>query len=431
MKTGETIFALSSGQPPAAIGIVRISGPKASDSLIKLTGKLPESRVGSLRKITNPVSKELLDEALCLWFPGPDNATGEDLVEIHCHGGRAVITAIEDALERFDGLRKAEPGEFTRRAFQNGRMDLAEAEGLSDLLFAETELQRRAAVRSAGGLVSRQIEGWQEQLLRISALVEAEIDFSDEDDVAASHIEEIQKLIGELSHSFVETLSRPTVEKLRDGVRVVLGGPPNSGKSTLLNALVDRDAAIVSDIAGTTRDVIEVPVALGGTPFLFVDTAGIRDAGMEAIEKIGIERARDQFEQADIILWLGSEGEGPTHKGLIEIASRKDSSDHIPKVGTAVSLSPVTGEGLDDLITRLIGEASKMLPKADAIALNKRQSSLLEEANENLDQAKDQSDLLILAEYLRLARQSLDAITGKASTEDMLDALFGKFCIGK
>ncbi|MEP2987938.1 MAG: tRNA uridine-5-carboxymethylaminomethyl(34) synthesis GTPase MnmE [Parasphingorhabdus sp.] len=431
MSAGETIFALSSGQAPAAIGIIRISGAKASQSLIELTGNLPDPRIGSLRKITKPVSGELLDEALCLWFPGPHNATGEDLAEIHCHGGRAVIAAIEGALEQMDGLRKAEPGEFTRRAFQNGRMDLAEAEGLSDLLFAETELQRRAAVQSASGIVSRQIEGWQNQLLRISALVEAEIDFSDEDDVSASHVEEVQRLIGDLSLSFDNILSRPTVEKLRDGIRVVLGGPPNSGKSTLLNALVDRDAAIVSDIAGTTRDVIEVPIALGGTPFLFIDTAGIRDTGMEEIEAIGIQRARDQFEQADMILWLGPEGEGPTHNGLIEIASRNDSSDHIAKAEDTISLSPVTGAGMNELVALLVEEAAKILPKLDMVALNKRQSHLLKDANENLNHAKIQNDLLILAEYLRLARQPLDAITGKASTEDMLDALFGKFCIGK
>ncbi len=431
MLTGETIFALSSGLPPAAIGIVRISGQKASESLRKLAGQLPEPRIGSVRKITNPVSGELLDEALCLWFPGPHNATGEDLAEIHCHGGRAVVRAIEDALEQLDGLRKAEPGEFTRRAFQNGRMDLAEAEGLSDLLFAETELQRKSAIRSASGLVSRKIEDWQEQLLGISAMVEAEIDFSDEDDVEASHVEEIQKLIKSLSRSFGETLSRPIADKLRDGVRVVLGGPPNSGKSTLLNALVDRDAAIVSDIAGTTRDVIEVPVALGGTPFLFIDTAGIRDSGMEAIEKIGIQRAREQFDQADIILWLGPEGEGPIHHSLIEIASRKDSSEYVAKAANASSLSPVTGVGMEGLIERLIELAKEILPKADEVALNKRQADLLKIADENLDYARSQSDALILAEHLRLARLSLDSITGRASTEDMLDALFGKFCIGK
>ncbi len=224
--------------------------------------------------------------------------------------------------------------------------------------------------------------------------------------------------------------SAPEVKIERAG-RVALYGRSNVGKSTLLNALVDRDAAIVSDIAGTTRDVIEVPVALGGTPFLFIDTAGIRDSGTEAIEKIGIQRAREQFDQADIILWLGPEGKGPTHYSLIEIASRKDSSEYVAKAANAIALSPVTGVGMEGLIERLIELAKGILPKADEVALNKRQADLLKIANGNLDHARSQSDALILAEHLRLARLSLDSITGRASTEDMLDALFGKFCIGK
>jgi len=431
MQAGETIFALSSGQPPAAIGIIRISGHKALDTLMVLAGRLPKPRTGSLVKITDPVSGEMLDEALCLAFPGPNSATGEDLVEIHCHGGRAVIRAIEGTLEQLEGLRRAEPGEFTRRAFANGRMDLAEAEGLSDLLFAETEWQRKAAIQSAQGSLSRQVELWQSELLRVSALVEAELDFSDEDDVAPAQTDRIGSASAALMNDIAQVLARPRAEKLKEGLRVVLGGPPNSGKSTLLNALVDREAAIVSAIAGTTRDVIEVPVSLGGIPFLFVDTAGVRHKGAEEIEQIGIDRAKNEFTRADIILWLGPEGEGPEIVNLVEIASRSDAVDFMPKEAASLSVSAKTGDGIGELVDLLIAKAKTVLPAVDHFSVNQRQADLMAKAKSELEMLEAQSDLLILAEHLRLARQSLDAITGKASTEDMLDTLFGKFCIGK
>jgi len=431
MTADDTIFALSSGQPPAAIGILRISGPEAGKALAGLTGGLPEPRVATLRNITNMVNGEVLDQALCLWFPGPNSATGEDLAEIHCHGGRAVIRAIEGALEQISGLRRAEPGEFTRRAFTNGRIDLAEAEGLSDLLFAESELQRKAAVRNAGGALSRKVEDWQDRILQLSAQVEAELDFSDEDDVTPAQAgrfrQAVQSLVGEMSG----LLARPRAEKLRDGIRVVLGGPPNSGKSTLLNALVEREAAIVSDIAGTTRDVIEVPIALGGVPFLFIDTAGVRESGAEIIEQIGIDRARQQFASADIILWLGEQGRGPRSDNLVEVGSRSDHPDHAPKGEGSFTLSPVSGEGMDALVDFLIRKAKDILPDSDQVSINARQAEHLAAACESLAAMKDEIDYLIVAEHLRMARKALDAITGRASTEDMLDGLFGKFCIGK
>ena len=384
-----------------------------------------------LSNITDPVSGELLDSALCLWFPGPHSATGEDLAEIHCHGGRAVIRAIETALEQIDGLRKAEPGEFTRRAFTHGKMDLAEAEGLSDLLFAETELQRKAAVRNAGGGLSRKVEEWQQSILRLSAQVEAELDFSDEDDVAPAQASMFQNAAYSLVEEMHNLLQRPRAEKLRDGIRVVLGGPPNSGKSTLLNALVEREAAIVSDIAGTTRDVIEVPIALGGIPFLFIDTAGVRESGAETIEQIGIDRAHQQFAAADIILWLGEEGQGPASDNLVEISSRSDHPDHNPKATSAFTLSPVSGQGIDALVDYLITRAKDILPDGDQVSVNARQADRLTAACNSLSQMMSEVDYLIVAEHLRMARKALDEITGKASTEDMLDGLFGKFCIGK
>ncbi|QJB69672.1 tRNA uridine-5-carboxymethylaminomethyl(34) synthesis GTPase MnmE [Parasphingorhabdus halotolerans] len=430
-SAAETIFALSSGQPPAAIGIIRISGDRAFDGLARLIGSLPEPRKPSLRRLTDPVTDEPLDQALVIAFPGPNSASGEDLAEIHCHGGRAVVRAIESALDDMDGLRRAEPGEFTRRAFTNGRMDLAEAEGLSDLLFAETEMQRRAAVKMAGGALSRQIEGWQSEVLRLSAMVEAELDFSDEDDVTEGHSDTIQLGAANVAAELATLLCRPRAEKLREGVRIVLGGPPNSGKSTLLNALVEREAAIVSEIAGTTRDVIEVPIAIGGIPFLFIDTAGVRDQGVEEIERIGINRARQQFDLADIILWLGPEGDGPAHRNVIEIGARSDHPDYQPKSDSIISVSPVTGEGMTTLVDMLVREAKDILPAGDEVSVNNRQAGHLMGAQSYLENIADHSDFLIIAEQLRLVRSALDAITGRASTEDMLDALFGKFCIGK
>jgi len=426
----DTIFALSSGQPPAAIGIIRISGPKASYALEALSGSVPDDRRASLAKLNDPASGDLLDTALILWFPGPNSASGEDLAEIHCHGGRAVVRILESALENMDGLRPAEPGEFTRRAFTHGRMDLAEAEGLSDLLFAETELQRRSAIHAAGGALSRKVEEWQNTILRLSAMVEAELDFSDEDDVTPAQLSVVQSAALDLATEMKNMLDRPRAEKLREGVRIVLGGPPNSGKSTLLNALVEREAAIVSPIAGTTRDVIEVPIAIKGIPFLFIDTAGVRDDGAEEIERIGIDRARQQFDLADLILWLGPEGEGPQNANMVEIASRQDHPDYLPKSLETLSVSPLTGDGMDALVALLVDRAKEIVPRGDEISVNKRQADHLSEAQRNLGAILGQ-DYLIIAEQLRLARGALDALTGRASTEDMLDSLFGKFCIGK
>lgn len=427
----DTIFALSSGQPPAAIGVIRISGPKASDALEALSGSVPDERRASLAKLKDPASGDLLDTALILWFPGPNSASGEDLAEIHCHGGRAVVRILESALENMDGLRSAEPGEFTRRAFTHGRMDLAEAEGLSDLLFAETELQRRSAVQAAGGALSRKVEEWQNIILRLSAMVEAELDFSDEDDVTPAQLSVVQSAAVDVATEMETMLDRPRAEKLREGVRIVLGGPPNSGKSTLLNALVEREAAIVSPIAGTTRDVIEIPIAIKGIPFLFIDTAGVRDEGAEEIERIGIDRARQQFDLADLIVWLGPEGEGPQNSKLVEVSSRQDHPDYQAKSSGTLAVSPLTGGGMDALVALLVDRAKEIVPRGDEISVNKRQANHLTEAQRNLGAISGQQDYLVIAEQLRLSRSALDALTGRASTEDMLDGLFGKFCIGK
>lgn len=435
MHAGDTIFALSSGAPPAAIALVRVSGPQAGEALAALCGGLPPPRRAALRALHDPDDGTLLDRALVLWFPGPATATGDDLAELHLHGGRAVVRAVEAVLARFNGLRLAEPGEFTRRAFLNGRMDLAEAEGLSDLLLAETEAQRVAALRMASGHLSRQVEAWRGEVLRLSAMIEAELDFSDEDDVGSGAADATSADLATLANTIGAALARPRAERLRDGIRVVLAGPPNSGKSTLLNALVQREAAIVSDIAGTTRDVIEAPVALGGVPFVFTDTAGLREEGADAIEAIGIDRARDAIAGADIVLWLGVEGHGQGQGGSavweIEAQIDRSSVSRETKGHARHRLSALTGEGIDALVADLVNAAQALLPAAGEVALNARQHRLLTGCAEALGQAVAQADLLLRAETLRLARLALDQLLGRTHVEDMLDALFGAFCIGK
>ncbi|MEX0342501.1 MAG: tRNA uridine-5-carboxymethylaminomethyl(34) synthesis GTPase MnmE [Erythrobacter sp.] len=421
----DTIFALSSGAPPAGIGVIRISGAEAGSALATLTGSLPPVRSPRLRTLRD-ADGEVLDVALVLWFPGPAAATGEDLAEIHCHGGRAVVAAILASLGTMEGLREAEPGEFTRRAFTNGRIDLAEAEGLADLLAAETELQRRGALLAAGGEVSRRIEGWRDAILGLAAGVEAVIDFADEDDVAslpASFADQVADLVAEVR----QVSGRPAAERLRDGVRVVLAGPPNAGKSSLFNALLADEAAIVTAEAGTTRDVLERPVSIAGVPFVLIDTAGVRDEGAGAIEEIGIERARREIAAGQIVLWLGDANDAP--EGALLVQSKSDLSNRSDS--PAIQVSAVTGAGLETLLARLVERGRAALPPVDRVAFNRRQKRLALEAAEYLEAVDVAGDLLVAAENLRSARQSLDALVGRDSTEEMLDALFGRFCIGK
>lgn len=431
MNGTPTIFALSSGAAPSAIGVIRVSGPQAGAALAALAGRMPEARRASLARLRDG-SGALLDEALVLWFPGPSTATGEDLAELHCHGGRAVIAAVEAALAALPGLRRAEPGEFTRRAFANGRIDLAEAEGLADLLTAETELARVAALANAGGALSRQVEDWRAQVLSLSAELEAALDFADEED-AAGLPECFTWNIAALAQELAAWLSRPRSERLGEGFRVVLAGPPNAGKSTLFNALVESEAAITSPIAGTTRDVIERSVAIDGVAFTFVDTAGLRvvEGGAEAeqIEAVGIGRAEAELRRADVALWLGAQGAGPV--GVWEIAAQADRADFVPKAAARFQVSAASGEGLAALKSALVETARAALPKPGEAALNARQHARLSEAAEALAAAAVLSNPLLIAEELRRARLACDRLIGRATTEDMLDALFGRFCIGK
>ncbi|EXS69847.1 tRNA uridine-5-carboxymethylaminomethyl(34) synthesis GTPase MnmE [Sphingobium sp. Ant17] len=423
----DTIFALSSGAPPAGIAVVRVSGPQARGALERLAHRVPPPRQASLALLTDPQDGAPLDRALILWLPGPGTVTGEDLVELHCHGGRAVVAAVEAALAMMPGLRRAEAGEFTRRAFLNGRMDLNAVEGLSDLLAAETQQQRRAALMMAEGHFSRRVEGWRRDLLDLSAMAEAALDFSDEDDVPDAAIEQrIGAGIAALGEDIVTALAAPSAERLRDGIRVVLAGPPNAGKSTLLNALVGREAAIVSDIAGTTRDRIEVPAAIGGTAFLFTDTAGLHEGTGDAIEAIGMDRARAALDAADIILWLGDAADLPRADALL-IAAQCDRDATRP----GLQLSARTGEGMDTLVTTLLDRAAQLLPGEGDYALHARQRARVGELLAHVEAARQSNDLLVIAEELRQARRAIDALTGQAGTEDMLDRLFSGFCIGK
>src|SRR6185369_12703740 len=298
-----TIFALSSGRPPAAIAVVRVSGPAARAALEALC-KLPEPRRAALRRLRDPATRAVLDDALVLWLPGPATETGEDMAELHLHGGRAVIAAVLDALGQVPGLRPAEAGEFTRRAFANGRLDLTAVEGLADLIFAETEAQRAQAMRQYQGLLGKRAERWRQRLIGALALVEARIDFSDEADVPEDLTGPALHAARELFEEIEQTLrDEHRGERLREGLTVAIAGPPNAGKSSLLNRLARREAAIVSPHAGTTRDVIEVHLDLAGYPVTLLDTAGIRDTD-NPIELEGVRRARDRAAAADLVLWV-------------------------------------------------------------------------------------------------------------------------------
>jgi len=422
----DTIFALSSGRPPAAISVIRISGALAHLAAESLAGRLPAPRTAGVRELRNPNTGELLDEALVLRFDGPASATGENVVEFQCHGGRAVVDAILETLGTIAGLRQAQPGEFTRRAFENGRIDLTEAEGLADLIEAETESQRRAALAVAEGGLRRQIERWQERLLVLSAQAERAIDYDDENGgIDRGLLRDADELANELG----EWLSKPRVEPLKDGVLVVVAGPPNAGKSSLINAISGEDRAIVTDIPGTTRDHIEVPLSLGGLPIRLTDTAGLRVAD-DRIEAIGVERAGRLIDAADVLVWLGDPSEAPRHPRAVKILPKADLASRAPGAG-GLPVSSLTGEGMTELLAEIERLARFILPADDALSLNRRQATHLHEAASALDGINACVDLVLAAEKVRVARVAFDQLTGRAGVEDVLDALFSRFCLGK
>lgn len=481
-----TIFAVSSGHPPAAIAVIRISGPRAGDALRAFTGRLPEPRKAMFARLRDPDTKEMIDEALALWFPGPNSETGEDTVELQVHGGRAVIAAMFAALARLPDFRLAEPGEFTRRAFENGKLDLTRVEGLADLIAADSDAQRRQALRQLQGLLGDRAEAWRKSLVEALALVEAQIDFPDEGDVpedlATGALTKVRALRDEIAAVLAQSGQG---EKLRDGMVVAIAGPPNAGKSSLLNRLARREAAIVSPFAGTTRDVIEVHLDLGGYPVVLLDTAGIRESD-DPVEQEGIRRARSRAAEADLVLWVvendelreaggdsvNRDGDTLAALGIAGKISRSDVSARIlakegrsPELSTPrwlvrnkIDLAPIdkdnnpnirlssiydkvfpisaaNNDGIQMLIGALQEQVASFFGSTESVLITRRrQRSELATALADLDralavQASDGDE--ITAEELRLAARSLGRLTGRVDVEDILDVIFRDFCIGK
>jgi tRNA modification GTPase len=440
-----TIYALSSGRGRAGVAVIRVSGEKAGDAVKALTkGDLTPPRQAALRWLYTAEDGQKLDQALILWFPGPDSFTGEDVAEFHVHGGLAVVSAVLDAVGQVDGARIAEPGEFARRAFENGRFDLTVAEGLGDLIDAETEAQRRQAVRQMGGELFRVYEDWRECLIEAMAMVEVGIDFADED---------LPEDVNAAARPIVETLSAEIRarmddggrgERIRDGVEVAILGEPNVGKSSLLNLLARRDVAIVSDIAGTTRDMLEVHLDLKGYPVTLVDTAGIREAG-DRIEEEGIRRARARAESADLRILMVDARDWPTlPESMKDWAGARslvvvNKTDAVPDLDLTAGLESVhgisakTGAGVDELVDALGKKVGDLFRAGEPPVITRaRHRRALDDCLHHLDAYLDgEADIELAAEELRLAARALGRVTGRVDVEDILDVVFGSFCIGK
>ena len=445
-----TIFALSSGRPPAAVAVIRVCGPKASLALEKLIGRLPQPRQAALARVREPASGEVIDEALALWFPAPRSETGEDMAELQVHGGHAVVAAVLDVLGAIDGCRLAEPGEFTRRAFENGRLDLTEVEGLADLIAAETPAQRRHAFRQLKGLIGDRAEAWRRQIIEASALIEARIDFSDEADVPEDLVGPALYAAQQLRCEIDEALANRRGERLRDGLVVAIAGRPNAGKSTLLNRLARREAAIVSPIPGTTRDVIEVHLNLADYPVTLLDTAGIRESS-DPLEQEGVRRALARAEAADLVLWVidgsatgGSVDQKPENRIKSEVWVLRNKADlAVDKLcknsesgSTKVfAISAATGEGVEGLISALAAYAGQYFSTTESSMVTRtRHRQALSETAAALDRALSHSSGAneeLIAEELRSAATTLGRLTGRVDVEDILDVIFRDFCIGK
>ena len=449
-----TIFALSSGRPPAAIAVMRISGPRTGAALEALIGRVPEPRKATLARVRDPGSGEIIDEALALWFPAPHSETGEDVAELQLHGGQAVIAGVLEALGGIEGCRLAEPGEFTRRAFENGKLDLTEVEGLADLIAAETQAQRRQAFRQLKGLIGDRAEEWRRRLIEALALVEARIDFSDEGNVPENLVEPALHAAQQLRSEIATALADGRRgERLREGFVVAIAGPPNAGKSTLLNRLARREAAIVSPYPGTTRDVIEVHLDLDGYPLTLLDTAGVRQSD-DPVEQEGVRRARERAAAADLILWVtdasaaggavADPGDRPIHEAVWSVRNKIDLESEGPAARTesqskdwvnrSLTISAITGAGMDTLVATLADYAKQYFSATEpAIVTRARHRRALEETVAALDRAlgQDHAGEELVAEELRAAATSLGRLTGRVDVEDILDVIFRDFCIGK
>ncbi|MBY0350706.1 tRNA uridine-5-carboxymethylaminomethyl(34) synthesis GTPase MnmE [Tabrizicola sp.] len=427
----DTIYALATARGRSGLAVVRVSGPAAFAAGQALCGSLPALRLAGLRRVM--WLGELLDEALVLSFAEGASFTGEAVVELHCHGGPAVVGAVLRALSEQPGLRLAEPGEFTRRALENGVLDLAQVEGLADLIDAETEAQRRQAVRVLSGSVGQKVESWRRDLIRAGALLEATIDFADEDvpvDVSPEVLSLIDRLLTDLGR---EAAGVTAAERIRDGFEVAIVGAPNAGKSTLLNQLAGREAAITSEIAGTTRDVIEVRMEIAGLPVTFLDTAGLRDTG-DPLEQAGIDRALARAEAADLRLFLTDGREvprlGPVGDDIVVLskADTRPGSD-----GPAVSGR--TGQGVPELMARIgailqdrVGSAGALVRERHRVAVTAAIAALAESRAEVV---RPDSRVELAAEHLRQAVRALDALVGRVDVDDLLGEIFARFCIGK
>ena len=450
----QTIFALSSGRPPSAIALVRVSGPQAGPALTSLAGKMPEARLAT-RALLRDANQQPIDDAVVLWFPGPASATGEDVAEFHVHGGRAVLAALFATLSAVPDMRTAEPGEFTRRAFENGKLDLTEAEGLDDLIHADTDRQRRQALRQLKGLLGDKARDWRAQIIEASALIEAGIDFSDEADVPAELIAPaLEKIKGLLTEIEEVLAAQGRSERLRDGFVVAIVGRPNVGKSTLMNALARREVAIVSPHAGTTRDIIEVHLDLDGYPVTIIDTAGIRETD-DPVEQEGVRRARARAAEADLVLWLvDGPDQQPSPSELASVSMRRDEinlggGNKLDVAGGSIwvmrnkidlavgqegGISALWGDGLQGLLAALVDFARISLGSDEGGLIGRaRQRQLLVETASSLRRsvAIIGTGEELAAEELRAAAYSLGRLLGRVDVEDILDVIFREFCIGK
>jgi tRNA modification GTPase len=440
MNFADTIFAVSSGAGLSGVSVIRVSGPKAMHAGAKIAGQLPGERMASLRRFRAPESGEVIDEGIVIPFPGPGSFTGEDVCEFHIHGGLAVQRAMLDVLTSLPGLRAAEAGEFTRRAVRNGRMDLVGAEGLSDLIHARTERQRRQALHHTLGKASGLIDQWRQRLVGVLGRIEAAVDFTEEPGVAEQALAGIEQPLKELISEMRSALAdakRGAV--IREGVRVVLAGPPNVGKSSLLNALARRDAAIVSAIPGTTRDVIEVAIELAGVPVILSDTAGLHEEARDEIELAGMERTRRELGEADIVVWITAADEARRERprgidsDAIWIMNKVDLVDerwegpmHWISALTCVGVAEFL-DGLEARVTTICGSTEP------ATLIRARHDSAMQKCVADLEGALDSAPerIEIVAEKLRGAAFALGTLTGAIGVEDVLDSIFREFCIGK
>lgn len=436
----QTIYALSSGRPPTAIAIVRVSGPHAGTALERLAKKIPTPRMATHVLLADEKLGPI-DDAVVLWFPAPASATGEDTAEFHIHGGRAVLASLFEALASIDGLRPAEPGEFTRRSFENGKLDLTEAEGLDDLIHADTDRQRKQALCQLKGLLGDKARNWRQQIIEVLALVEVGIDFSDEGDVSAELIAPALEKAETLRREIEQVLSaQGRSERLRDGLVVAIAGQPNVGKSTLMNQLARRDVAIVSPHAGTTRDVIEVQLDLDGYPVTVIDTAGIRET-IDPVEEEGVRRARARAGEADLVLWLVDSNDAARPEGWLTesdapvwIISTKTDVSAATSSDAKLTISAERGDGMSELMSALVGYASQYFGQGEAGFITRyRQRDLLRRTVDLLQHAATSAQLgdELVAEDLRAAAHQLGRLLGRVDVEDVLDSIFRDFCIGK